>query len=101
MSNQKEPVYKFKTGGYGVGLIERVEITRETENSVWLPFHSGYRQGQERRESKRSSFHQYHDTWQDAAQHLVAAAEAEVERYRQGLKDAESDLEALKAMAGK
>jgi hypothetical protein len=53
--------------------IKKVEIIRETKNSVFVKDQEG-----QRREAKRSSWDNWHDSFEDAKAFLVENAEREV-----------------------
>jgi len=74
---------KFRTGGYGNKLIESVEIDRETESSVFIG---------KNRNAKRSSYHNYFDTWDDAKAFLLKNAEDEAASIRRQLEVANGKL---------
>ena len=74
---------KYKTGGYGGDLIEVVEIDRETKEYVFV---AG------RRLFKRSSYHAYWDSWEEAHASLLYKAQQRVAAFMRNLKDAEAHL---------
>jgi hypothetical protein len=74
---------KFRTGGYGNKLIESVEIDRETESSVFIG---------KNRNAKRSSYHNYFDTWDDAKAFLLKNAEDAAASIRRQLEVANGKL---------
>lgn len=74
---------KFRTGGYGNKLIESVEVDRETESSVFIG---------KNRNAKRSSYHNYFDTWEDAKAFLLKNAEEEAASCRRQLEIANGKL---------
>jgi hypothetical protein len=92
---------KFKTD-YSMDRIARVEVIRETKESVYVPVNvrsfAGSCGKTERREAKRSEFAQYHDAWLDAHAYLVEKAEFEVEFARERLKGCEDKLKKIKGM---
>lgn len=51
--------------------IEEVEVTRETEQSVFLPAGTRFHKNGERREAKRSDHMNYFDTWDEARDFLI------------------------------
>jgi hypothetical protein len=61
---------KWKTSKWSIE-IERIEIERETDASVFLKT----RRGDSRREAKRSTYIVYHDSWSDAREYLIAREE--------------------------
>lgn len=87
------PLIKFATFAYRDG-IERVECVRETDVSVFvLKTVRGTRPRQEeRREAKRGTLTQYHDTWADARQFLQLEAEQECAEAREALDRAQANL---------
>ena len=70
-------IVKWKTSKYNE-RIERVECLKATETCVWVasaaPVNLSYRL------QKYSDDHAYHDSWQDAWDHLVQRAAKELER---------------------
>lgn len=76
-------ITKFKTSGINFSKIDKVEVERETESSVWI---GG------RRRSKNTDYECYHDTWNDAKCHLIGLAQADVDKYRFRLERAKSIL---------
>lgn len=80
---------KYKTGGCGNKLIESVEIDRETESSVFIG---------KNRNAKRSSWHNYFDTWDDAKSFLLKNAEDEAAGARIRLEYANSKLGNIKGL---
>ena len=95
------PIIKYKTG-CGADKIEQVEVLRETNVSVFLPVNArslaGAKGVDERRDAKRSTYAQYHDTWEDAKAYLMAKAEGEVVAARRRLEQANSKLGNIKGM---
>lgn len=94
-------IMKFKTG-YSADKIEEVEVLRETEQSVFLRVNSSSLAGRkgtnERRDAKRSTYVQYHDTWADAHAFLVGKAQRDVESLRSRLEQAKGRLGQIKGM---
>lgn len=80
---------KYRTGGFGVNLIETVDVERETEHSIWI---NG------RRNSKKTSYHKYWDTWQEAHEHLLEHAERAWQIAQRKLARAESEYIEIKGM---
>ena len=64
--------------------IELVEVERETESCVWI---NG------RKNSKATSYECYHDTAEQAKQHIIAEAQKEVDAAKNALKYKEDKLE--------
>lgn len=89
-------IVKWKTseGVRGVCQIERVEVTRETEHSVFTPLSSG----NERRWEKRGPYGVYHDSWDKAFTYLLAEAERSVANVQRVLEIANSTLSHIKGM---
>jgi hypothetical protein len=93
-------IVKYKTG-WGDNKIERVEVLRETEASVYLARNSrvwSKDEKGERREAKNSEFAQYHDTWEAAKSYLLAKAENELTKARRMLQRAQDKLGNIKGM---
>ena len=74
---------KFRAGGWGNKLIESVEVDRETDNSIFIG---------KNRNAKRSSYHNYFDTWDDAKAFLLKNAEDEAASCRRQLEVANGKL---------
>ncbi len=80
---------KFVTDDYRP-KIETVEIEKETAVSVWI---------KGRRNAKRSYWRNYHDTWKDAKQFIMDAAEEKVSQLRLQLeleKGKQANIKGLK-----
>jgi len=88
---------KWKTGYLANKLIQAVEIVRETEQSVFI-LGSDFRGERERREAKETSYHAYHDSWDEAKQHLMDKAEQEVFAARAALQRAQDKLGNVKGL---
>lgn len=84
-------IIKYKTSGYyGSGqMIVRVEVEKETENSIWV--------GGSRR-SKKTSYETFHDSWDLAKQHLLDSAERSLDSARRRLQEAQSYLGNVKGL---
>lgn len=70
--------------------IKEVYIERETESLVWI---NG------RRNAKRSEYHNFYDTWQEAKDALQKCVQGRVDSLRQQLERANSALENIKGMS--
>jgi len=89
---------KYRIGNrWPEAKIEEIEITRETEQSVFLLNH----RGKECREAKKSDWHQYHDTWEAAHAALIGKAEVKIEDARARLQSAQDFLGNVKGMVAK
>ena len=82
-------MYKYKAV---FEKVKKVEIVRETEKSVFLP----YWNGAERREAKKTDWYSYHDTAEDAIHAVIKRAESEVEKAEKELTSKIGKLEAIK-----
>ena len=85
---------KYRNGGYGRNPIEEIEIERETATSVWIKVSNG----KDRRNSKKTEWHNYFDTWEEAKDFLLKNAERKVERFNVLLSKAEKELASIKAL---
>lgn len=74
--------------------IEALEVLRETAHQVVLP----PTRGRETRESKRSDWSNWHDTWEEAHAFLVDKAQREVDAIRGQLERAKGKLGNIKGM---
>lgn len=86
------PIVKWKTGSVSE-LIKRVECSRQTDASVFFPAWNG-----ERREAKRSSYHIYHDSWEQARDYLLEKEKRNERAARSRLDFALKQIERLKSM---
>ena len=84
-------IKKYKTYR---GKIEEWEILRETAKQVVVV--NGL--GEEVRESKNCDWHSYHDTFEEAKQHLVDKAQDEVDSAERMLKLNIKWLEKMKSL---
>ena len=73
---------KYRTGG-SRNDIEKQEIQKETEYSVWI---NGSRS------TKWTRYHKYHDTWEDAKCHLLINAKMAVSTAESRLETARENL---------
>ena len=80
---------KYRTGGFGNKLIEKVEVERETEVSVWI---NG------RRNAKDSSWYKYFNSWNEAHSFLIEKAESDVEAATNRLRRASANLQKIKSL---
>lgn len=80
---------KYQTGGHGQNLIERVEVERETDSSVWID---------SRRHAKVTSHRCYFDRWQDAKDHLLEQAYREHEQKQIWFQSATRQLKRVKSL---
>ena len=77
---------KYNTGGYDT-LIKEVEVISETKCFVRVQC-----VGSVCRESKRSDYTNYFDTWEEAKQFLLENAQARVDALEERLSEAEQKL---------
>lgn len=80
---------KYRTVRWDAAKIQVVEIERETDNSIWI---NGSRQ------SKGSSHCRFHDSWEEARDHLMKLAEGKVSSLRNELERARSELGNVKGL---
>jgi hypothetical protein len=73
--------------------IEAIEVVRETEKTVTID-----NTGHESRESKRSEFQNWFDTWEDAHAFLLTIQQLEVTALRLKLESANETLGRIKGM---
>lgn len=79
--------------------IKEVEIVRETASCVFVPWEkSKYCPSGERKEAKKTGWHEYHDTWEGAHAALMTMAEDKVASARRGLELANSFAGNVKGM---
>ena len=84
---------KWKTTGWSTE-IQKIEIARETDSSIFLASRHG-----ERREAKRTGYHIYHDSWEDARTHLMEAEAKKELHARASLDKALKNIGILSSMA--
>ena len=77
--------------------IEQVEVERETEKMVVIPFPNGG----SRKELKVSDYYSYWDTWDEAKNHLIEKAEHEVNKRQGALFAAKNNLERINQLRQK
>jgi hypothetical protein len=82
------PLVKFKTVGWGKGLIEPVECERETAQAVWI--------GNSRHAKVGRTY--FHDTWELAHAYLLTKAERAVSNCHSRLELASDELDFIKGM---
>jgi hypothetical protein len=82
-------------------LIERVEVEKETAKFVWVKG-SGNDWGGVPREAAKTAKSAdgvtFHDTWEEAHQHLIELAELNVQGARKALQTAQDKLGNLKGL---
>jgi hypothetical protein len=89
------PLVKFKTVGWGKGLIEPVECERETDLCVWVARFKG---SKPTRQAKISGYDCYHDTWELAHEYLMKKAQRAVDHARHILESENGKLGNIKGM---
>ena len=83
---------KYKTNKHffrSEGFINKVEVERETEQSVWI---NG------RRNSKHSDYSSFFDSFDEAKAFLLAIAEKKVTLAKLRLNDAQGELGNIKGL---
>jgi glutathione peroxidase-family protein len=73
--------------------IDKVEVERETNVSVWL------KNG--RREAKISDYSIYHNSFTEAKEYLINRKEKEIQRYQCEIKDSKQDLNIINGLEDK
>ena len=86
------PIIKYKTQ---FDSIKRVEVLRETENSVFI---AGGMKMQCMKEAKRGSFWSYHNSWEEDKAHLVSIEELKVKSAQVSLDSEKIQLEKVKSL---
>lgn len=79
-------VKKYRTNGRAIAVVE---VSKETEQSVWVDG---------RRNAKRSEYYNFFDTWDEAHENLKDRAQRKVVSARRSLDFAMEDLEKIIAM---
>jgi hypothetical protein len=88
--NQEVIMIKYKAEHYYWGhKINQEEVERETKTSVWV---------RGARHAKVSQSGSYHDTWQDAHDHIVAGEERAVKGAQAELNRVQAVLRKAKGM---
>lgn len=90
-------IIKYKTIGFGINKIERVECVKETAASIWI-IHKGYTSSTPHRSAKVSSYECYFDSWDEAKEHLMKIAQREIDSARKRLQNANDALGNIKGM---
>ena len=85
---------KYRTGRFGDNPIEEIEISKETDKSVWTIEEWG---GKKRKSRclKKSDWHQYWNTWQEAKDFLMDKALKRIDSAKSNVLLAESYLEKI------
>ena len=84
-------LYKYATGYICNKLIEKVEIERETESSVWI---KGIRKAK-----RTHDWHNFFDTWEEAHNFLLDNSESDLKSARNRLsiaQDRNGNIKGLK-----
>lgn len=87
-------ITRYQTSKYWGAEIKKVIAVRETDKCIFI---EGDR-GAPRREPKVSDYHHYHNTWNEARDHLMAVAEESVRLARRHLERAHSKLGNIKGL---
>lgn len=90
-----ELMKKYQTGHYDIDIKE-IEVIRETEAFIILPEQYGRRK--ERRESKKSNYHLYHDTWEAAHAYLLERTKDKIAQVQDLLEKEKKDLRIIENM---
>lgn len=83
-------MFMYCTGGYGPGLIQRIEVERTSKSSVWFD-------GQ-RRALKSTWGQNFWNTWDEARDHLLENATAKVATDRRNLENSNGFLGNVKGL---
>jgi len=78
------------TGRYHVAKIEEVEVLRTTAQSVFFPKSRSGVKGKEDRHAKHSDHANYFETWEEAKEYLMDAAENKLSGARRQLELAQA-----------
>lgn len=77
---------KYRTGGFE--LIEKIEVQRETYQTVWI----------EGRMFRKNSSWQFYDTFEDARRHLVHEELEKIDLLQKKIGLANERIEKIKAL---
>jgi len=100
-SNSTDPPIIIKWRTDWRNEITRVECTRQTLNSVWLLTDldgKGKRLEKPRREARNCTRQSYHDSWEQARDHLLRVAETRLAAARRELEKAQGYCGNIKGM---
>lgn len=86
---------KYKTVSFGRHRIEKVEVVKETEKTVWVKTGDG---ATINKTLKDSVYHHYFNSWQEAKDYLLAKKQTEIESIRRRLEYANSVLGNIKGL---
>ena len=86
---------KYKTGGLWSPEINAVEVSKETEKSVWVTSYGGR---QERR-NKVTDYEAYHDSWKAARDHLINKANKALASAEKRVDHAKATLEKIELIS--
>ena len=102
-----EKKYTYRTGGCP-DVIQRLEVVKETEKQIvvlehWTSY-DGKTNVNESRNAKRSDYHNFFDTFEQAKAFLMAQCDAQMRSYQSSLdsvKARKAKYNELKEEAGK
>ena len=86
-------IIKYKVTTYSI-KIEQVKVEKETASTVYIVRHGGRFD----RENKVSNYHAYFDTYAEAKAHIIERINRRIAGLKDGLAQAESDLEKAKQL---
>jgi hypothetical protein len=93
---------KWKTTRWRDAEIERVEVVRETDHTVWVRVNTAWHgqppKWKEQQRRKDSGGDVYHETWEAAHAHLLDRAESDLEAARKRLTNAQGLYGNVKGM---
>lgn len=90
----------YKTGGYRFP-IEKVEITRKTDKSVWYMSETYHGKQKEHRELLMSSYYQWFESFDEAKDYLVSNLESIIEALNGRVSVATAELGRVKELQEK
>lgn len=93
-------IIKWRTSPYNENkaLIERIECVRETATSVWHVAPARWGRSEVRRIAKRSTVTHYHDTWQEAYDHILEIAHHARDHAERKLRQTEQHLAQVRSL---
>jgi hypothetical protein len=77
---------KYKTGGWGKFLIEKIEVEKETEKCVFIKRTDYKGKPILDRNNKRSDYYNFFDTFEEAKQFLLSKSYNRINSYKHNLE---------------
>jgi hypothetical protein len=84
---------KYKAWAYHTsssGWVDKIEVTRETEQTVWFKIN-----GVIRSERKNSDYSRWFDNFEDARVYLINEWDRKISQYKKCVEDKQSELQEI------